>query len=126
MRREQDPEIAAPFAPFALFGAPFGHCAAPFGVASQTSKFVFFVSFVLRRRKPGGTTMTTHRLTDEQPRSLLTVEQAAHRLSIGRTTMFQLIKTGAVDSVQIGRARRVPIEALDAYVQLLSTQQHAA
>lgn len=63
--------------------------------------------------------------SDEQSHTLLTVEQAARRLSLGRTTMFQLIKTGAVVSVRIGRARRVPVEALDAYVEEL-TGKHAA
>lgn len=52
-------------------------------------------------------------------RVLLTVEQAAHRLSISRTKMFQLIKGGEISSVRIGRSRRVPAEALTAYVERL-------
>ncbi|KAA5836013.1 helix-turn-helix domain-containing protein [Saccharopolyspora hirsuta] len=58
---------------------------------------------------------------------LLTVEAAARRLSVSRTTMFRLLKSGAVDSVRIGHARRVPAEAITAYVQRLAEeQQHAA
>ncbi|CAL99593.1 helix-turn-helix domain-containing protein [Saccharopolyspora erythraea] len=53
-------------------------------------------------------------------RLLLTVEQAARRLSVGRTTMFKLIKSGDVDSVRIGHARRVPAEALTAYINRLA------
>ncbi|SDP78407.1 DNA binding domain-containing protein, excisionase family [Actinopolyspora xinjiangensis] len=64
--------------------------------------------------------------TTNQPRTLLTVEQAAHRLAIGRTHMFQLLRTGEVTSVRIGRARRIPTEALDAYVDRLTAEQHTA
>ncbi|WP_017972921.1 hypothetical protein [Actinopolyspora halophila] len=37
--------------------------------------------------------------TTDQPRTLLTVEQAAHRLAIGRTHMFQLLRHGGTASV---------------------------
>ncbi|MFF0249583.1 helix-turn-helix domain-containing protein [Streptosporangium sandarakinum] len=47
---------------------------------------------------------------------LLTVEEAAERLRIGRTQMWHLVTTGAVESVFIGRLRRVPIECLHEYV----------
>jgi len=50
---------------------------------------------------------------------LLTVEEAAQRLSIGRTTMYSLVSTGAVKSVTIGRLRRIPAECLDTYVSAL-------
>ena len=36
---------------------------------------------------------------------LLTVEEAAQRLSIGRTTMYSLVSTGVIKSVTIGRLR---------------------
>lgn len=52
----------------------------------------------------------------EQPRVLLTVEAAAERLSISRTTMFTLIKAGAIESVKVGRLRRIPAEAITAYI----------
>jgi excisionase family DNA binding protein len=58
--------------------------------------------------------------------TLLTAEQAARRLSIGRTKMFELLKSGEVMSVQIGRLRRIPIQALAAYAAGLVDQQHAA
>jgi len=47
---------------------------------------------------------------------LLTPEQAATRLGIGRTKTFELIKRGDLASVKVGRARRVPTEALDEFV----------
>jgi excisionase family DNA binding protein len=50
---------------------------------------------------------------------LLTPEQAAASLAIGRTTVYELLRNGALESVRIGSSRRVPIAALDEYVQRL-------
>jgi excisionase family DNA binding protein len=47
---------------------------------------------------------------------LLTIIEAAHVLSIGRTTMYELVAAGEIDVVHIGRAVRVPVAALDAFV----------
>ncbi len=57
---------------------------------------------------------------------LLTVEEAADRLRIGRTTCFNLIRTGALESVTIGHLRRVPVAALPEYVERLRAANHAA
>jgi len=57
--------------------------------------------------------------TDTRPRILLTVEEASDVLSIGRTTMFDLIRTGRVASVRIGRLRRVPMDALRVFAKEL-------
>lgn len=57
-------------------------------------------------------------------RVLLTVEAAARQLSVGRTTMYALIKSGEIFSVRVGHLRRVPAEALTTYVQQLA--DHAA
>ncbi|MEU2955422.1 helix-turn-helix domain-containing protein [Streptomyces xanthochromogenes] len=46
----------------------------------------------------------------------LTVEEAARRLCVGRTTMYALIREGAVETVPIGRLRRVPVKAISAYL----------
>ena len=54
-------------------------------------------------------------------RLLLTVEQAAQRLGVGRTLMYALVKDGNVESVQIGRLRRIPADALSRYVDQLRT-----
>ncbi len=58
--------------------------------------------------------------------TLLSVEAAAAQLSIGRTTMYALLKNGDVASIRIGRLRRVPAEALTAYTTRLIAEQHAA
>lgn len=54
------------------------------------------------------------------PRTLLTVEEAAEWLGIGRTSTFALIKSGEIRSVQIGRLRRISIDALTAYTASLT------
>jgi excisionase family DNA binding protein len=46
----------------------------------------------------------------------LTVEEAARRLGVGRTTMYALLASGEIPSMAIGRLRRVPADALAAYV----------
>ena len=60
------------------------------------------------------------------PADLLTVEEAARRLRIGRTTMYALISTGTVESVTIGRRRLVPPECIAAYVAELRSPGHPA
>jgi excisionase family DNA binding protein len=53
--------------------------------------------------------------TDDKP--LLTVEEAARRLGIGRTTMYGLVSSGDVESITLDRRlRRVPAECLDEYI----------
>ncbi len=47
---------------------------------------------------------------------LLTIVEAARVLSIGRTTMYELVAAGEIDVVHIGRAVRVPVTELDAFV----------
>lgn len=69
-------------------------------------------------------TQTADRPTE--PRQMLTVEQAAEALGIGRTTMFALIKSGEIESVRIGRLRRVPADAIEAYTNRLATEQNGA
>ncbi|MFC5668302.1 helix-turn-helix domain-containing protein [Kitasatospora misakiensis] len=46
----------------------------------------------------------------------LTVEEAARRLGVGRTTMYALVASGEVSSVRIGRLRRIPAQALNDYI----------
>ena len=52
-------------------------------------------------------------------RIVLTIEEAAERLGIGRTLMYSLVASGEVESVQIGRLRRVPTDALDDFLSRL-------
>ena len=61
-----------------------------------------------------------------QEPTLLTAEAAASYLMVSRTVVFALIKSGALDSVQIGTARRVPRSACDSYVAELMNARRSA
>lgn len=50
---------------------------------------------------------------------LLTVPEAARRLSVSRSTLYELLDAGAIRSVRIGAGRRVPKVALVEYVEAL-------
>ena len=62
---------------------------------------------------------------DVGDRLLLRVEEAALRLQIGRTTMYELVRRGEVTSVPIGRLRRIPTECLDEYVARLRARSES-
>jgi len=47
---------------------------------------------------------------------LLRPTEAAKQLSVGRTTLYELIAAGEIPVVRIGRAVRVPTAALRAWV----------
>ncbi len=48
-----------------------------------------------------------------------TVEQDAGLLSLSRTNVYRLLDLGELDSVQIGRSRRVTTGQLEAFVRRL-------
>jgi excisionase family DNA binding protein len=51
-------------------------------------------------------------------------KEAAEQLGVSLTTARALIMSGELRSVKIGRARRVPADALHEYVQRLDAQQN--
>ena len=53
---------------------------------------------------------------------VLTIEQAAKRLGIGRTLMYALVTSGEIESVTIGRLRRIPADCITEYVNRLRQQ----
>lgn len=59
-------------------------------------------------------------------RVLLTVEEAAEQLHIGKTKTYALVKAGELESVLIGRLRRIHIDAVNAYAARLLRQQASA
>ncbi len=52
----------------------------------------------------------------DQPSLLLTIPQAARRLAIGRSTAYLLIGASELEVVHIGRAVRVPADAVESFV----------
>ena len=55
-------------------------------------------------------------------RLLLTPEEAADVLRIGRTTVYALMKTGELRPVHIGRSCRIAQTELERYVRRLQAQ----
>ena len=58
-----------------------------------------------------------------EDRLLLTPEEAARRLSVGRSHLYMKIAAGEIQSIKIGRARRVPIQSLRSYIARLLAEQ---
>ena len=54
---------------------------------------------------------------------LLTVEEAAQRLNIGRSHAYIYVMRGELPSVKLGRARRVPAVELEGFVERLRAEQ---
>lgn len=52
----------------------------------------------------------------DQTVRLLTVVQAAALLGLGRSLVYELVLRGEIPSIKIGRARRIPVAALDRFI----------
>ena len=52
---------------------------------------------------------------DEQ-KLLITVSEAAARLGLGRSFVYQLVMKGDIPSIKLGRARRVPVSGLERFI----------
>jgi excisionase family DNA binding protein len=50
---------------------------------------------------------------------LVSVEEAARRLSIGRSHLYQHLLRGSLPSIRIGRSRRIASRDLEAFVERL-------
>jgi excisionase family DNA binding protein len=50
---------------------------------------------------------------------LLSAEEASQVIGVGRTKVYELLRCGHIESVRIGRCRRIPHDALKAYVKRL-------
>lgn len=54
-----------------------------------------------------------------RPPLAYTVPEAALALRISERQVWELIRTGAIESIRIGRSRRIPSAVLNAYVESL-------
>ena len=57
-----------------------------------------------------------------QEKMLLTVDEAAQRLGIGRSHAYNYVLRGELESVKMGRSRRVPVQAIDDFVERLRSE----
>jgi len=55
----------------------------------------------------------------DSSRLLVTIEEAARRLSIGRSHIYEQIQRGALRSVHVGRSRRILTTDLEAFIEQL-------
>lgn len=62
-------------------------------------------------------------LGDGERADLLTVDEAAQRLRVGRTFLYELVRNGEIVSLKVGRLRRFPPEALTAFVERKKAEQ---
>ena len=53
----------------------------------------------------------------DEPRLLLKCEEAAKRLSMGRAKVYLMAASGELPSIRIGRAIRIPSDALREWVR---------
>lgn len=58
-------------------------------------------------------------LRNTQAKMLFDIEEAATLLSVSRAQLYRLIDCCEIESVKIGRSRRISITQLEAYVQRL-------
>jgi len=70
--------------------------------------------------------MITFPESPSSPPLLLTITEAGRLLAVGRTTVYELIGRGDLPVVHIGRACRVPVAALEAYVDRLQAAERPA
>jgi excisionase family DNA binding protein len=52
----------------------------------------------------------------EETKKLLSADELARDLGVGRTTAYSLLWSGTIPSMKVGRLRKVRREDLDAYI----------
>jgi excisionase family DNA binding protein len=59
----------------------------------------------------------------EPEKYLLTAEEAARALNIGRTRIYGLIKNNDLQSVKVGRSRRVVASSINTFIERRLVEQ---
>lgn len=70
--------------------------------------------------------MTATAASEPPGRLLLTVEEAADLLRIGRSKAYDLVRNHDLESVKIGRLRRVPLASVHDFAARLIAEGRAA
>ena len=87
----------------------------------ETSPSTTTLKLVPRRRRPDGSEPTGARTVNVTVRPdlrvLLSVNDAAERLDIGRTLPYELIADGELETIHVGRLHKVPVSSLTDYVE---------
>lgn len=56
---------------------------------------------------------------------LLRIDEAAGLLGVGRSFLYELVRSGEISSVKLGRARRIPASALEEFIRKLQAEEKA-
>ena len=57
---------------------------------------------------------------------LLTPLECAHALGLGRSKVYELLSKGELESIRIGTARRIPVSAIETFIEGLRRGQNGA
>ena len=57
---------------------------------------------------------------------IITPEEADRAISVSRSTLYEMLARREIESVSIGRSRRIPVAALRRWVEDQASQQNAA
>lgn len=68
---------------------------------------------------------TTPHLAPGTSQELLTVPQVMARLQLGRSAVYDLLRTHQLASITLGRARRIPTHALTDFIRTRLDQEAA-
>ena len=66
--------------------------------------------------------MRTQAAENGLPVLLVRPEDAARALGVGRTKVYELMRSGALRSVRVGDLRRIPVAALNEFVTRLEEE----
>ncbi|MFD6184388.1 helix-turn-helix domain-containing protein [Streptomyces goshikiensis] len=69
---------------------------------------------------------TTPHQAPSASQELLTVPQVMARLQLGRSAVYDLLRTQQLASITLGRARRIPTHALTDFIRTRLDQEAAA
>lgn len=58
----------------------------------------------------------SEKLETVMPRKLLSVAECAIAMGISRAHLYSLVMRGEIPSIKIGRARRIPVSALEEWI----------
>ena len=89
------------------------------GARSSTATLLVAVPVPARRPRaaPDEVPQLINLTVEADDRLLLTVSDAARRLGISRSLFYELLAAGEIESIHVGRLRRIPAAALADYVE---------
>lgn len=56
---------------------------------------------------------------------LLTVDEASRLLGIGKTRLYELMRSGDIPSLRVGKSRRIPVREVEAWIERLLDEQRS-